>query len=217
MARHIAAIGGQANLNAIQSLQVVSILDDHGTLHPMFGDRRRPNLLRVRMMHGGELVFTEAYDGAGSWEGAPGKENCTPDSAATAATRHAAEQFDDPLITAARRDSLRFAGITVVGGRRAYALEMRDRAGTITTFFVDSATYMLSRVRNRRPLHPTEPVKTIDLVLEDYRPVAKVLMPFRSMERDADTGEPLTTSLALWIEANVPVSGDVFAKPPSCR
>ncbi|HJQ11078.1 MAG TPA: hypothetical protein VJ840_08605, partial [Gemmatimonadaceae bacterium] len=61
MARHIAAIGGQANLNAIQSLQVVSILDDHGTLHPMFGDRRRPNLLRVRMMHGGELVFTEAY------------------------------------------------------------------------------------------------------------------------------------------------------------
>src|SRR2546422_8662970 len=80
----------------------------------MFIDRRRPNLLRVRMLHGGELVFTEAYTGSRSWEGPPGKEECTPGPAAAAATRHAAEQFDDPLIAAGQTG----ATVRIVGRER---------------------------------------------------------------------------------------------------
>src|SRR3982750_4993098 len=97
VAKHIDAIGGQDNLNAIQSMQTSAVLNEGGTLHPLFADQHRPNLLRVRMMHGGDLVFTEVYTGTRSWEGVPGKENCKPDSAAMAATRHAAEQFDEQL------------------------------------------------------------------------------------------------------------------------
>src|SRR5712671_7412849 len=87
--RHVVAVGGRERLEAIHSLQIIGILNERGTLHPMFIDRRRPNLLRVRMLHGGELVFTEGYTGSRSWEGSPEKEDCTPGLAATAATRHA--------------------------------------------------------------------------------------------------------------------------------
>jgi len=87
VARHVTAIGGQKRLDSIQSFQMSAIVNERGTLHPLFIDRRRPNLLRVRMMHGGDLVFTEVYTGTGSWEGAPGKENCAPDSGARNATR----------------------------------------------------------------------------------------------------------------------------------
>jgi len=76
--RHVVAVGGRERLEAIHSLQIIGILNERGTLHPMFIDRRRPNLLRVRMLHGGELVFTEGYTGSRSWEGPPEKEDCTP-------------------------------------------------------------------------------------------------------------------------------------------
>src|SRR2546428_1892341 len=113
--RHVVAVGGRERLEAIHSLQIIGILNERGTLHPMFIDRRRPNLLRVRMLHGGELVFTEAYTGSRSWEGPPGKEECTPGPAAAAATRHAAEEFDDPPIPPGQTG----ATVRIVGrGRR---------------------------------------------------------------------------------------------------
>ena len=216
--KHVAAIGGRKKLDAIQSMQTSAILDERGTLHPLFADRRRPNLLRVRMMHGGELVFTEVYTGTRSWEGAPGKENCKPDSAAMAATRHAAEQFDDPLMSAmGRAASARLTGRVRLGDRDLYQIDITEHDGSKGSYFIDSQTFLLTRVRNRRPLHPTEPARLIELVLDDYRPVSGVLYAFRSIERDVDTGEPLTVGFTLWAEANVPVRGDIYAMPVSCR
>ena len=218
VAKHLDAIGGKRNLSAIQSIQTSMIVNERGVLHPLFADRKRPNLLRVRMMHGGELVFTEVYTGTRSWEGAPGKENCVPDSAAMAATRHAAEQFDDPLLSAmAFAADEHVAGRVRLGGRDAYQIDVTQRDGSRASYFVDAESFLLSRVRNRRPLHPNEPARLIELVLDDYRPVSGVLFPFRSIEREVETGEPLTVSLTLWAEANVPVSGNVYAMPSSCR
>ena len=217
VAKHLDAIGGQEKLDAIQSMQTSAIVNERGVLHPLFADRQRPNLLRVRMMHGGELVFTEVYTGTRSWEGAPGKEDCKPDSAATAATRHAAEQFDDPLLSAmARAADARLAGHVRLGGRDVYQIDIAQRDGSQGSYFVDTESFLLSRIRNRRPLHPNEPTRLIEFVLDDYRPVSGLLFAFRSIERDVETGEPLTVSLTLWAEANVPISGNVYAMPASC-
>ena len=217
VAKHIDAIGGQRKLARIQSIQTSMIVNERGVLHPLFADRKRPNLLRVRMMHGGELVFTEVYTGTRSWEGAPGKELCKPDSAATGATRHAAEQFDDPLVSAmALAAGAHLAGQVRLGGRDVYQIDITERDGSQGSYFVDSQSFLLSRVRSRRPLHPNEPVRLIELVLDDYRPVSGVLFAFRSIEREVETGEPLTVSLTLWAEANVPISGNVYAMPASC-
>ena len=217
VAKHLQAIGGQTKLAAIHSLQIAMIVNERGTLHPVFADRKRPNLLRVRMIHGGELVFTEVYTGTRSWEGAPGKEECRPDSAAMAATRHAAEQFDDPLLSAiALAADSRLVGPVRLGGADLYQIDITQRDGSQSSYFVDSQSFLLSRVRNRRRFHPTEPPRLIELVVDDHQPVSGVLFPFRSIERDVETGELLTVSMTLWAEANVPISENVYAMPASC-
>lgn len=101
----------------------------------MYVDRKRPNLLRVRMFHGGHFTFTAVY-----------------------------------------------------------------------------------RVRNRRALHPGQPQRTIETVFDDYRPArgAPILVPYRELERDADTGDILTLSRTDWIEFGAPLSDSAIAKPPTC-
>lgn len=216
--RHIAAIGGRSHLDRIQSIQSVGILNEHGTLHPIYMDRRRPDLLRVRMIHGGDLVFTEVYDGSSSWEGAPGKEQCSPDSAARAATRQAAQQFDDPLIAAAPRARvMKLVGVEQIAGRSLYRIDIQQEDGSEGSYYVDAETFMLDRERSQRALHPGQPMRTIELVLGDYRPVSGVLYPFRSLERDVETGEPLTAWLTFWTDANVPIAGNPYARPTSCH
>jgi hypothetical protein len=216
--RHVAAVGGRERLEAIHSLQIIGILNERGTLHPMFIDRRRPNFLRVRMMHGGELVFTEGYTGSRSWEGPPEKEECAPGPAAAAATRHAAEQFDDPLIAARRTGAaLRVVGREALGGRLAYRVDVTHVDGTAGSYYVDTETFLLVRARNRRALHPGQAERVIEVVYDDFRPVSGVLYPFRSLERDFADGEPLTVMRVDWMEANVPLGDNAFALPPRCR
>jgi hypothetical protein len=218
VARHVTAIGGQKRLDSIQSFQMSAIVNERGTLHPLFIDRRRPNLLRVRMMHGGDLVFTEVYTGTGSWEGAPGKENCAPDSGARNATRRAAEEFDDPLLAALSHDATaQLKGRVRLGGQDLYQIDVTQTDGNQGSYFLDSHSFLLNRVRNHRPMHPGEPSRLVELVLDDYRPLSGVLFAFRSIERDVETGEPLTVGLLLWGEANVPVTGDPYAIPATCH
>jgi hypothetical protein len=133
------------------------------------------------------------------------------------ATRHAADQFEDPLLAAlAHAASARLMGRTTIGARDLYQIDVTQRDSTRASYYIDAQTFMLSRVRNQRPLHPTEPSKLIELVLDDFRPVSGVLFPFRGIERDVESGEPLTTYLSLWVEANVPISGNPYALPQSC-
>jgi len=216
--RHVAAVGGRERLDAIHSLQIIGILNERGTLHPMFIDRRRPNLLRVRMLHSGELVFTEAYDGSRSWEGPPGKEECAPGSAAAVATRHAAQQFDDPLIAAGQTGaSVHVVGREQLGERSAYRVDVTQADGTAGSYYLDAQSSLLMRTRNRRALHPGQVERVIEVVYDDYRPVSGVLYPFSALERDGATGEPLTVMRVDWMEANVPLADSAFALPARCR
>jgi len=216
--RHVVAVGGRERLEAIHSLQIIGILNERGTLHPMFIDRRRPNLLRVRMLHGGELVFTEAYTGSRSWEGPPGKEECTPGPAAAAATRHAAEQFDDPLIAAGQTGAtVRIVGRERRGERSAYRVDVTQADGTAGSYDLDAQSGLLLRERSRRALHPGQAERIIEVVYDDYRPVSGVLYPFRALERDQATGEPLTVMRVDWMEANVALGDSEFALPARCR
>ncbi len=216
--RHLAAVGGRERLEAIRSLQIIGILNERGTLHPLFIERRRPKLLRVRMLHGGKLVFTEAYTGSRSWEGPPGKEECAPGPAAAAATRRAAEQFDDPLIAAGQTGAtVHVVGREQLGERSAYRMDVTQADGTAAAYYLDTQSGLLLRARNRRALHPGQAERDIEVVYDDYRPVSGVLYPFRALERDLATGEPLTVMRVDWMEANVPLADSAFALPPRCR
>jgi hypothetical protein len=57
----------------------------------------------------------------------------------------------------------------------------------------------------------------IEVVYDDYRSVSGVLYPFRALERDESTGEPLTVMRVDWMEANVPLPDSAFAPPARCR
>jgi len=218
--RHVEALGGRARIAAATTVTSVGILNDHGTLHPMYVDRKRPNRLRVRMFHGGDLMFTEVYDGTSSWEGAPGKELCPPSAEATRATAHAALQFDDALLTAdANGATIRIIGRELLGGRSLYHLQSTAVDGTQSDLLLDAETFLLDRIRNRRSLHPGQPTRTIETVFDDYRAArgSGIVVPFLELERDADSGEILTVSRADWIEFGAPLSDSAFAKPAACR
>ena len=122
-------------------------------------------------------------------------------------------------LIAARRTG---AGVHVVGReqlreRSAYRVDVRHVDGTAGSYYLDAQTALLTRARSRRALHPGQAERVIEVVCDDFRPVAGVLYPFRSLERDLAAGEPLTVMRVDWMEANVPLADSAFAPPTRCR
>ena len=219
VARHAEARGGRAAIETIESLEArLRIVEPTYTAEGTWRVDRRGRM-RIDVFIGGKRVFTEAYDGRSGWQrtgdDAPAKA-ASPEGAA--ALRHSGQLPTNVLglhEMAAHGHRLALAGREEIGGVRYYVVLLTLDDGFPTRYFVDPASFLITRSRVHKALHPdNDPTPTtIETVWSDFRPVAGVLFPFEARDTDLATGKLLQATTLLEMSANRPAGDDLFQPP----
>jgi hypothetical protein len=212
--RNAEAMGGRAAIEAIQSIEVSLHVSDPGSEVDGIYYAARPGKMRIDISVVGKHVFTEAFDGQRGWEW-NGKESKTTSSLATAALAHGVAlpgHLYGLHELKQRGHQLELTGREKIDGIDYHALRLTLRDGYQTTLYVDPNSWLVTRRRDFRPLHPDiDPTPTtIEQKSWDFRAVAGVQFAFAGSETDLKTGKVLETSRINSIKVNPPIDPMFF-------
>ena len=213
--RNTRAMGGQAAIEAVHSVQVDLHIVDPGFAVDGVYRAVRPGKMRIDIMSSGKHVFTEAFNGQRAWEGRDEAVATSPKAAA--ALRHGVElpgKLFGVHEVQQRGQKLELSGRETVAGVDYYVLRLTFADGYTTTLYVDSNTWLIARRRDVRPLHvdvdPT-PV-TIESRYSDFRAISGVQFSFANTDVDLTTGKVLETTTVKSILVNPVVAETIFEK-----
>lgn len=176
---HIAAIGGQDRIDALQSYRAEGRMGGDSAVTRFSMLAARPARLRMEFHHEDRTVI-QAFDGtAPPWQsitrpGAPAEIGPMPAAEAAAFTADAI--YDDPLVAGTRLGyQITFAGEAKVADRTL--LRVRIAASTSQVFFllIDPGTHLIAA-----RIDPPDPASGVSGSIvtryEDFRPVSGVLV-----------------------------------------
>jgi hypothetical protein len=219
IARNADARGGRAAIEAIRSLEArLRIVEPTYSAEGLWRVDRRGRM-RIDVSIGGKRVFTEAFDGRNGWQRAGDDAPAKAASAdGSAALRHSAELPTNVLglhEMGAHGHRLALIGREEIGGTLYYAIDLTLDDGFTTRYFVDPESFLVTRSRVRKALHPdNDPTPTtIETVWSDFRRVSGVLFPFEARDTDLATGKLLQTTTLLEMNANRPADDGLFPAP----
>jgi hypothetical protein len=155
-------------------------------------------LMRIDVYAQGTRVWSEGLDHDGAWNWPQDKPPSPEAPAAEAALRHSA-QFN--LFGLHRLSSLgahlELVDYETIKGTRYYVIRTVLADGFETFFYVDPNSWMITRRRDVRALHPdADPhTKLLESEFADFRPVNGVQTSFRSTQSDVTAGKLLQTTL----------------------
>lgn len=216
--RHTQARGGRAAIEAVENMEIhLEITEPTFRVKAVWrGDRA--GRMRIDVYGAVDRVFTEAYDGVGAWQmDAAGKVSAVS-PAGTRALRHSTElpmNLRGLHELRPRGHAVTLRGMETADGRSEYVVEVELLDGFEIDYYLDSETFMISRSRNRRALHPDiDPTETvIESSFRDYRPVAGVLRNFETIDRDVLSSEQLASVVVTEMRANVAIEDGFFDRP----
>ncbi len=180
--RNVQATGGRAAIEAIHSIRFdLHIADPDFEVDGAYL-AARPGSMRIDITANGQHVYTEALHGSRGWQwkgkGAPVDESVT----ATAALRHGVE-LPGHLFglheLRARGHRVELAGREKVDGVNYYVLRVILSDGYSTTLYLDPDSWLVTRRRDVRPLHPdiNPTATTIENQVSDFRRVGATALP----------------------------------------
>lgn len=216
VARHVEARGGKASIEAILTYE-----SDIRIVEPTFEVEgvyvaTRDGSMRVDILADGRRVFTEALDRGRAWSWSPDDGVRDGSAAGAMALRHGIElpfKLFGLHEVRERGHRLEFVGREVVDGTNYDVLRLTLDDGFESLYFLNPATGLVERDRQRRALHvdvdPTP--EWIETSYEDYRPVGGVLFPHRQVERQLATGKVLATVTVREIRINPPLGPGRFS------
>jgi hypothetical protein len=217
--RHTEARGGQAAIEGIRNLEARLRIVEPTYAAEGVWRVDRAGRMRIDVFIGRDRVFTEAFDGERAWQMRRGETHGVPASpTGTAALRHSAQLPTNILglhEMAGHGHRLQLAGREEVAGVRYHVVVLTLDDASTTRYYVDPATFFITRARVRKALHPDiDPtVTTIETVWSDFRSVAGVRFAFQAHDTDLATGKLLQTTTLLELRANQNVDERLFALP----
>lgn len=207
---HIAALGGQKNLDAIQNLIIRGTYTEHGQSGPAQLARMRPFYKLVGDPLRRSQEFEEGYDGS-AWE-TPGIVLRTVGPAAAAA-RHGLYILGNLVDLEKQGSTVRLIGSAKIDGRDAYQLRVRMLDGFEQDEFIDPATWLVAADRKVAKVHAFGKDVASETRWSDYRAVNGVLFAFLNVEVDLATGKELNRFQTDRIEVNQALDVSMFAPP----
>ncbi|HXY31469.1 MAG TPA: hypothetical protein VEI06_12230 [Gemmatimonadaceae bacterium] len=210
--RHRQAMGGNA-LSQLQSVRVDGVIDYPNDAWRFVADRRRPNELRLAAYRGDSLISAEGFTGTTAWSSTPGSAVCALSSRQGSSIQRDAEFFSPLLSGAPDGATLELVGSTRVDDAEAYDIHVTRGDGFQSDYLVDATSYLLLRKREVRAPRAGEAPIPIETAYYDYRPVAGVLYPFVTVEREQADGKLISVTVLKRVEPN---SVDAAAMAPGC-
>ena len=201
--RHVAAIGGAARWQSVDSL-VVRGSGEYGTFTWVW---KRPGKMRTeeREVEGGRTLVT-AYDGTTGWQSNPFRQP-TPkklDSGELQRWQNGVAIRSDLLDLPAKGATLSLLGQEKVNGRNAYKLSLKRSGRGDVQLWIDAESFLLVQ-RARTTAAPWGEIKTVATALRDYRNVNGVMIPH------------LIGDTKLVTEVNAAIDDALFAPPQTLR
>ncbi len=214
IAKHIAARGGLAALQAIKTLKMSGSMRPGGFDVQLAYDEtiERPGKVRIDATIQG-LTIVQAYDGAAGWQIQPFQGRKDPETLSADDTKILQEEADfegfliDAKAKGARIESL---GNVDVDGAPAWALRASLKNGDQLTYYLDPDAWLTVRVVARQLIRGAETLTQTDY--GDYEKVAGVYFPFEvaSGPKGSTVQQRITYDK---IVANEPVDAAAFAPP----
>jgi hypothetical protein len=219
--RNVEALGGRAAIEAVRSIKfALHIADPDFEVDAMYY-AARPGRMRIDITAGGKPVFAEGFNGSRAWQWKGKDEPVEESKTATGALRHGIE-LPGKLLglheVQGRGNGLALVGRQSVDDIDYYVLRLTFSDGASTTLYLDPKTWLITRRRDVRPLHPDmDPTPTtIETKMTDFRKVDNLVFSFASTDTDLKTGKVLEKVTVREITLNPPVPEgffDTFAMP----
>jgi outer membrane lipoprotein-sorting protein len=210
--KHVEALGGEAKLNAIQSLVVTgkaSILGQ--TEAPLTIQVKRPNLLRLEITFQGRKVV-QAFDGVTAWTinpmiGAEPKQSSEED---TRAAQESSDFIGGNLVDyKSKGNTVELVDKEEIEGAAVYKLKLTKKGGSVEYDYLDAKSFLPVKTEGRRTQLGQEIL--YESKIADYKPVEGVLMPFSLTQMV--NGRLAMEITVEKMDANVTLDAAVFKMP----
>lgn len=212
----IEALGGIENIMAIETMKISGTVEMPSMDQEMEirMERKRPMKTRSEVyVPSVGATITSAYDGETAW-----MINTMSGGGATEVTGPQAEQvmrnseFDSPLIGYEQKGmTVEYAGEETVDGASTKKIKLTRPDSSVTTFFVDDETKLVTRMETEGQNPMTTQPATVVTTLTDYRDVGGYMMPFKMSVSVDDTEFQVITFDGVTV--NQPIPDTRFAMP----
>ncbi len=215
--RHTEAVGGQAAIEAVQSIRFDLHIVDPGFEVDGIYLAARPGRMRIDVSADGQHVFTEALGEEGAWQWKGKGEPVKATATAAAALQHGVElpgHIFGLHELRKRGHRVELAGREMVGQVNFHVLRVTFADGYSTKLYLDPESWLITRRRDVRALHPdVDPTPTtIESTMTDFQQVDGLLFAFTSTDTDLTTGKTLEKATVRSIVVNPPLDPGVFEK-----
>jgi hypothetical protein len=177
VARHLAARGGAARIEAIQSLRMTGKARASGGREALVvREIKRPGRVRTEFTVQG-LTGVYACDGERGWQVSPLDGEMEPRPMPPEAARLALEQadFGGPLLGWKEKGhAVELVGRATEGGRDAWKLKVTPKGGTARYLYLDAQSYLL--VRSEAPRELAGRTVEAETTFADYRETGGLLL-----------------------------------------
>lgn len=212
VAGHIAGLGGQEKLRAVESLKISGTQNFNGIDAKVTIYRQRPNLFRMEIA-GERGLAIQAYDGESGWSQGyrRGTTGPTPmDEADTQTLLDELADFDGPLIDhAAKGHEVTWSGETDVDGEPAHHLRLTLASGKTQDWFLTKDGFTLVKKITPQIHSRAGEYQRIWYFLE-HQEVEGLRIPFYQEREDRQHVRALTLDS---VEINPEIPSDLFRMP----
>jgi hypothetical protein len=210
--RHLAA-RGYGRYRNVATLRVTGTLASGGRTVPLIVLRQRPYLLRQEAHFETGVVVT-AYDGQRAWTVDPILGDGTPQllTGVRAADVRDQADFDGPLVNyGTKGHQVEYVGDERLDGRLVRRLRVTKKSGRVLDYLIDAETNL--EVMTVATASQGGASVTVETVLEDYRSIDGVMVPFRVRALvDGRLASEITVGR---VELDVKVDGARFRASPA--
>ncbi len=209
LTRHLQAVGGEAALQKITSRRMAGTLERYGKRVPFIRTQSAPNQMLMETKFPQPGTLKQGFDGNVAWIQVPGQPGRRLEGKERAAITD--EAWLHPVLRLREQYPVRqFLGPRTVEGRTFTVLSLaKKKTAKPELWFFDEATALLARVEQQVDGGPQGDIPVVTL-LEDYRKVDGVMMPF-TVRTKLPTSETVLHVDA--IEHNLSFADSVFQAP----
>lgn len=178
IAKYIAAIGGQAKLDAMKTRRINGkmVMAGGAMEAPFIVEHKRPNRFRMDFTFQG-MTGTQAYDGTTGWQLMPFMGKTDPEKMSEEDVKRIEDQIDPdgPLVDYKKKGhQVELMGKEEIEGAQTYKLKVTKKSGNTEYYFLDAEQFIPIKTKGKMMAQGTE-VET-EASLGDYKEVGGILM-----------------------------------------
>jgi tetratricopeptide (TPR) repeat protein len=209
LARYVQAMGGEKAIKAVNTRVIKGTLDIPGVsrggsfeTYQLAPDK----ILTINQAHPFGTIKV-GYNGRTAWTQTAAGMRPVRNPADIAAIQREADMYG-PLRLKITYPKISMPGLSQIGYREVYVLDLQPKTGAVERLYLDAKTYLPVRINTVRKLGDVN--APVEIYLDDWKAVDGIQFPFSISHRFAKTTLSFTVKE---IKHNVPVDASLFEQP----